>query len=67
MFGETRLSGKLEIINASAPPETRVIAFDNDVELSGRYSVGFFKPILSPLGRKLTFFRGLEYSLTDSR
>ena len=67
VFGETRLKGKLEIVNLSAPPENRLIAFDNDVELVGQYSVGFFKPYLSPSGKKQTDFRNLQYSLTDSR
>ena len=35
LSGVTRLKGKLEIVNLSAPPETRIIAFDNDVELTG--------------------------------
>lgn len=67
VFGETRLKGKLEIVNLSAPPESRLVAFDNDVELTGRYSVGFFKPYLSASGKKQTDFRNLEYSLTDVR
>lgn len=67
VFGETRLKGKLEIVNLSAPPENRIVAFDNDVELLGRYAVGFFKPYLSASGKKQTDFRNVEYSLTDTR
>lgn len=65
--GVTRLKGKLEIVNLSAPPESSLVAFDNDVELTGRYSVGFFKPYLSASGKKQTDFRNVEYSLTDAR
>lgn len=50
--------------NRAAP-----IKFDlkNDVELEGRYSIGFFKPTISPTGKKLTDFKSVEYVLFDSR
>lgn len=63
--GSTKLKGRIEIVDLGAP--RRIVAFDNDVELEGRYSIGFFKPIISHTGKKLTDFKSLEYVLNDLR
>lgn len=65
--GSTKLKGRIEIVDEGTPGGRRVVAFDNDVELEGRYSIGFFKPTISPSGKKLTDFKSVEYVLFDSR
>ena len=64
--GSTKLKGRIEIVDESVSLN-RIVAFDNDVELEGRYTIGFFKPHISPTGKKLTDFRSVEYVLYDSR
>ncbi len=65
--GSTELKGKLEIVDLGLPPANRIIAFDNDVELTGRYTMGFYKPTVTANGKMITDFRNVEYKLFDIR
>ena len=59
MNGVTMLEGRIEIRNASG----FVTAVDNNVILEGYYSVLFGKPYVSQIGRRLTDFKSLIYSI----
>lgn len=60
MNGTTELRGRIEVRNNA----DNIVAVDNDVVLTGSYSVLYWKPYLMPSGRKATDFKSLVYSLT---
>ncbi len=64
--GATKLKGRIEIVDRGVSGG-RILAFDNDVELEGRYTIRFYKPTITPSGKKITDFKSIEYILCDSR
>lgn len=63
--GPTRLQGRLEIIDLGAPGG-RLLYFDNDVVLEGRYSMQFQNPFFFA-GQRLTKVTGMVYDFAKPK